>query len=672
MSEQESSRYIKKKGFPTWLAFVILLAGLVAVAIAVSIYHTRDLVTTAEGQLSALRSKDVARAYYEYTSKDFKASTPLEQFHDFVKSHPALARNQEANFNSRSVDKNIGTLHGTLMTAEGNVTPIEYKLVKEDDKWKILSMRLVETGALTPGGVATEHRELVEPIDGQLAALRSNDISRAYFGFASKEFQETTPLKAFKEFVKNYPILTKHLTTQLSDGQIDGNTGVMDVTLNADDGRAQLEYKLIKEDGKWKIWSLRLNVPGQSNPRESTQAEAEDLITPIEAQLAHLRAGDVARAYNNFTTREFQASTSLDAFREFVKAYPALSSHQTAAFEQPTVQQDSGVVTALLQGSNGQQIAVEFQLIRMGKGWKIWSMQVLTKPTAGQPPTFNTADLVNAIETQLASIRAGDLSKAYYAFTSKEFQRSTPAQAFEHFVNAHPSLAQNQVANFINLAFKNGIGTFQGTLTSADQQVDQVEYDLIYEDGKWRILSIQIKPMDKQLLQKQSAERQQQPQRQKQQEQSQTDVGQREWQPEQKNEQLTAALDPQEVQQQQQAVVQDNAQQGPEIVRLVVGNELDSEGHVVTARSNFPSDESKIHVDLYVRNETPGGKTELTLEHLETKTQVPAVEAVLNERGDAVLSFIFTPPTRGWPHGNYELIARSSNGGQKIYYFRVQ
>ncbi len=199
MPEHESQQGYEKRGLPSWIKIAISLAILVVAAIGIAIYLAQDLVKTADGQLSALRDKDFSRAYYEYTAKDFKTATSLEAFTEFIKSHPALVRNGQARFNERSIDNGIGTLHGTLASTDGGVTPVEYKFVKEGDRWKILSMRLLASGALTSGTPVTRGAELVEPVEGQLAALRSNDIAKAYFGYASKDFQETTPLKSFKE-----------------------------------------------------------------------------------------------------------------------------------------------------------------------------------------------------------------------------------------------------------------------------------------------------------------------------------------------------------------------------------------------------------------------------------------------------------------------------------------
>ena len=636
MGKEDTIQSEHRKNVPSWLKVVISLAVLGAIAVCLAIFFTQDLVKTADGQLDALRSRDFTRAYYEYTAKDFKAATSLEGFQEFVKAHPALLYNDSASFNERSIENNVGTLHGTLMSKEGGVTPIEYKFVKEGDRWKILSMRLIPTGAVTSGAEAGRNNDLVEAVEAQLAAFRSNDVAKAYFGYVSRDFQETTPLKAFKEFVRNYPILTRHNSATFGDAQLDGKQGTIDAVLHGDSNSHSVEYKLVREDGRWKIWSLRLNLPTDATARQADPAEIDDITDPIEAILAYLRAGDFARAYYEYAAKEFQSATSLEAFREFVKAYPALTEHSSVTFEEPTVQEDAATVVATLTSANGT-IPVEYQLIKNGRGWKVWSMQILSRGgnKGGNAPAFNTADLVNTIESQLSALRQGDVSKAYYAFTSRDFQKSTSPGAFEKFVQSHDALNRNKVANFSNLSFNNDVGTFQGLLTADNRDTSRVEYDLIYEDGRWRILSIQLLPDEN----------------------SQGGF-------DETVDEIAMNDSPQKSSTRPRGASMD-------IARIVVGSELDREGRVRTPRTRFHKEQSDINVDLYVSNAKSGDQAELILEHIESKTRVPAVETRIDDAGDTILSYIFTPPTHGWPRGNYRLIGRTSNGKEKVHEFRV-
>ncbi len=642
MGKEETIQYQDRKNVPSWLKVVISLAVLAAIAVCLAIYYTKDLVQTAEGQLSAIRARDFSRAYYEYTAKDFKAATSLEAFVAFIKTHPALVNNENANFNERTIENRVGSLHGTLVSKDGGVTPIEYKFVEEGDRWKILSMRLVPTGAVSSGVEGTKVSELIEPAEAQLAAFRSNDVAKAYFGYVSKDFQETTPLKSFREFVQNYPILTKHNSATFTDGVIDGKNGTIEATLHGPDMTTSVEYKLHKEDGKWKIYSLRLNLPTEAYSREASDAEVEDITTPIEALLAYLRAGDATRAYYEYGAKEFQSATSLDAFREFIKAYPALTEHRSVNFETPGIHEDSATIVAMLASPNGVT-PVEYQLIRNGRAWKVWSMQILSKSgsTGGNAPVFNTADLVNTIESQLTALRSGDISKAYYAFTSRDFQRSTPAAAFEKFIRSHPVLVDNQLANFTNLSFKNDVGTFQGSLQATNGQASRVEFDLVQEDGKWRVLSIQLLPEGGST----NAKAENLPKK-------------------------SIALS------ETPKVASSNSNNGKgsnmELSRVVLGSDVDKDGRVKNAKTSFNTGTGDIHVDLFVRSAALGAKAELIMEHIDSKTRVPPVEARIEENGDTVLSFIFAPPTHGWPKGSYRLIARSSNGREKVQEFRVE
>ncbi len=644
MGKEDTIHLQDKKNVPSWLKVVISLAILAAIAVCLAIYFTQDLLKTAEGQLGAIRARDFSRAYYEYTAKDFKAATSLEAFTEFVKSHPALVNNESANFNERTIENSVGTLHGTLISRDGGVTPIEYKFVKEGDRWKVLSMRLVPTGAVSSGVETARVSELVEPVEAQLAAFRSNDIAKAYFGYVSKDFQETTPLKSFREFVQNYPILTRHHSATFSDGSVDGKQGTIEAILNGPEGSTSVEYKLSKEDGKWKIWSLRLNLPTEAMSREASASELDDITTPIEALLAYLRAGDYTRAYYEYGAKEFQSATSLDAFREFIKAYPALTEHKTVAFETPTVNSDTATVVAMLTSSNGTT-PVEYQLIRGGKNaWKVWSMQILSKSaTSGNAPAFNTADLVNTIEAQLTALRSGDVSKAYYAFTSREFQRSTSPSAFEKFIRSHSVLADNQVANFTNLSFKNDVGTFQGLLTSTNGQASRAEFDLVQEDGKWRVLSIQLLPEGGTTS-------------------ARNEPSGRSYS------KGTVALNDKSSNQ----TTSNGKGSNMELSQLLIGSTVDSEGRVRSPSGRFTSGTGDLHVDLFVRNAATGAKAELIMEHIDSKTRVPPVETRLEQSGDTVLSFIFAPPAHGWPKGNYRLIARSSNGREKVQEFRIE
>jgi hypothetical protein len=142
-----------------------VIVGIVAVvvgAVVLAMALTQGLADVASSQLKALRDGDMIRAY-SYTSRDFRNSTSLEKFQQFVDSYPSLKNNLSVAYDSRETNNGVGTLKGTLKSNDGGTTPIEYKLVNENDEWKILSIRLNPTGA----GIRREEaaQTVVQPSD---------------------------------------------------------------------------------------------------------------------------------------------------------------------------------------------------------------------------------------------------------------------------------------------------------------------------------------------------------------------------------------------------------------------------------------------------------------------------------------------------------------------------
>ena len=105
---------------------------------------------------------------------------------------------------------------------------------------------------------------------------------------------------------------------------------------------------------------------------------------------------------------------------------------------------------------------------------------------------YFTAGMVGVVEKQLALLQQGDI-KAAYELTSKDFQKATSLERFTAFVKSYPSLSQNKGHTFSTRSIENNIGTVKGTLTARDGAVTPVEYQLVKEQGEWRILFIKLR-----------------------------------------------------------------------------------------------------------------------------------------------------------------------------------
>jgi len=121
---------------------VLAFLGFIAAIFTLVLWLTSDVVAPVERQLAFLRQGDLKGAYGE-TALAFRDSVPFEKFEAFVKQHPSLSRNKSHSFTERSIDaKGTGTIKGTLTDDRGAVLPVEYRLVKENDVWRILSIRI--------------------------------------------------------------------------------------------------------------------------------------------------------------------------------------------------------------------------------------------------------------------------------------------------------------------------------------------------------------------------------------------------------------------------------------------------------------------------------------------------------------------------------------------------
>ncbi|MCB1213122.1 MAG: DUF4864 domain-containing protein [Chlamydiia bacterium] len=473
MAEYGSIYPKEQKCLPFWAKVAIWLAVLAACAAGIAYFFTQGMVDTAREQLDALKNGNFPRAYYEFTSRDFQASTTLDDFQNFIRSQPSLYANKSASFSDRTIQNDLGSLHGTLVADDQTITPIEYQFVKEGGRWKILTMRLVPTGMLASNGpISTRVPESLErPVEQFFSALRDEDVARAYFGSTSKAFQNTTSLKTFREFISQHPELTQYEKLQFGKQTVNPPKGTITLTVSSKNAPLTVECQLVKEDERWKIWNLKVEVPPPSQSVAVVDQDKEAIKQLIDSQLAHLRAGEISRAYYDETSGDFKDTTSLAAFKDYISQYPDLTEEKNFTTGEPEIRGDKATLKGYLGSDPEKGTKIAFQLSREKGLWRIWGFQVEPQPVANEMiPEFSAEELADLIQNQLDAIRSEDISKAYYVYTSSAFRKYTPLNKFEEFVQDHPIFQHNQMINFTNLAFKDGVGSFDGNLVGVDNQ----------------------------------------------------------------------------------------------------------------------------------------------------------------------------------------------------------
>src|SRR3989338_5356155 len=113
---------------------ILLITGaivaIVILVIGIALYATSSVTDAIKNQLTALKMGNITKAY-SYTSKDFQATTSLENFEKFILNYSSLKDNESASFIERKVDNGTGIVRGILYSKSGASTPIEYRLIKE-------------------------------------------------------------------------------------------------------------------------------------------------------------------------------------------------------------------------------------------------------------------------------------------------------------------------------------------------------------------------------------------------------------------------------------------------------------------------------------------------------------------------------------------------------------
>lgn len=104
---------------------------------------------------------------------------------------------------------------------------------------------------------------------------------------------------------------------------------------------------------------------------------------------------------------------------------------------------------------------------------------------------YSTSELVTVVDSQLTALKNGQIDQAY-AYTGQGYQRNNSVDAFKNFVYAHPALINNVSSDLPDRQIINNNGFVKGTLTAKDGVETPVVYQLVKENGVWRIININI------------------------------------------------------------------------------------------------------------------------------------------------------------------------------------
>lgn len=365
-------KYRKTKYGARLGAILLFLACLIGIAYGIYAYLSTDsLKETVSKQIKLISSNQYTQAYYEYTSKDFQKSTSLDNFRSYVKNFAPFVKNKSIEFQKDVTEGDLGLIEAELSAEDGEKLTVEFHLIKEDNDWKILSIRrLPKKAEEVENTTATE--AMVEPVTKQLQALQLDDLNGAYEGLVSQDFIEKTSLAQFRVFVKAYPILTHFKSFEYKQHSVDGELGDVIVVLNPEQEGIPIEYKLVQEDGKWKIKSFRIIM------EDLKDLDTSAVIGVVREMLLSLERSEIKSVYLGYMSEEFRQKHTLDQFTQFVKENPVF--FYNSPFLVKLAKKDNKVTFyGTLTSKQGKLYLIELDLVNAYEIWKINDIK-LTDP----------------------------------------------------------------------------------------------------------------------------------------------------------------------------------------------------------------------------------------------------------------------------------------------------
>lgn len=215
----------------------------------------------------------------------------------------------------------------------------------------------------------------------------------------------------------------------------------------------------------------------------------------IEKQLELIKNHKFTEAYYAHTSKEFQAATSLEDFKKFVKSFPILDQSYTQKWEVMQDEEDTKTLKGILKDDNENTINAYFQFIPQDDEWKILNMKLIPSlPDQNEKEASAKRELMKPIDEQLELLDADNIESAY-TFSSEDFKKNSKLSDFKEFLKHFPIFT-----SFIEYEFLESNGNDEQAIVKVkllnDNLKSIVDYSLVKENGHWRILGMQIEKQE--------------------------------------------------------------------------------------------------------------------------------------------------------------------------------
>jgi hypothetical protein len=281
-------------------------------------------------------------------------------------------------------------------------------------------------------------------------------------------------------------------------------------------------------------------------------------------------------------------------------------------------------------------------------------------------PTFNSDDLALAIKGFLDTLHDRNINKAYEQFGSEDFKNATTFKEFEKFISEYPIFANSISFELSKISFVKGVGTYTAKLSMPNHDIFPIDFDMVQKEGKWKILHIQVyspilAPKKKiingvnRLINTTTS----------------TPV------PTQGPLPASNTVNPPA--KKTENVLPSTSKTTPHsknlptiLTEITAGTQVDARGIVYAPQKLMSAGKQDIYVNVFFENGIKGTVISVTFTYLDNNSKISPVSSTLQEDGVSFLPFVFSPPPKGWPTGNYEVKASSSGANTINLKFQIE
>lgn len=470
----------KKRKFPT--LFLLIVISLLTGGIFGLFWNSNDaglIEELANGYFNAIKSKEYTKAYYAYTSEDFQKETSLDAFKKGVKGYTLFDDAVGLIFNKREVDENQGFFQGVVKSVHGVQAPISFWFVKQDDGWKLEGMESEEAVESVVKQQLLD--EIKSPVIDQLDAIRKGHIEKAYQDYASLEFKRATDFAKFSAFIAAFDVIGKSKEEEFLEVHSSGPQATLDLYVHAGIHKLRLVYELIKQQGKWLIFSFQV-VPSNETFSINEQ-DLNEIESVVKNNIQLIKEGQIEAAYNR-ASFGFKAGTPLAVFKTFIETRPFFNDHDELKIKR-WVDINIGKAIAEVISKNGTDL-LDFTLFKEEGQWKLWGIEIASAYE-------QKADEQNAAVAFAAHVKEGQLKEAYDQSMAEGFKKTTSFEAFKKYMETEGFFVlKNQSAKIIDVIDQGDAAVVQMEFLLDDGNSEVLEFDMIKEGLEWKIVGIKI------------------------------------------------------------------------------------------------------------------------------------------------------------------------------------